>query len=499
MSRRRISVHKEKWYEKVLVQVVSACLIAAFGFPISYYLFVKKARHEDELYGYKDGIFYAVKRMGYSIKGQSISTVIGKRYFDHWDLYKNGNPITSPAMLKRAVEETTEGIWRTPDKIRLYWLRGLALFKLKQYDLAITDFGYVYHKWPHFINAGLAMAAAYCELKIHYKARDLLEVMYKKKRQYPVTAAFFNSFGNVCCAQQMGVAAIEHYGQAIRLDPNHSLAYYNRGMAFLENAGQRSVWRPGKLPYSNHLRAIIDFVIASALKNDFGAAYHNCGLILYKLSFFKLAAEQYEMAIKCNSRSAATYNNLAVIYQHYPQPGDWIKALHQYDLAIKIDPSYPFSYWNRATAYLRIGETNIFNIYCYALAILDYEKVIELNPGFAYAYSNISHAYLQLGLYLQVIKTASCALEINPVDDIAYHNRGEAYFRSAGTMSGWMADVVYYLAILDLSNSIEISGLGETYCLRAKACRKLGIYEVAKRDKQEAENSGFPCRLESTE
>jgi tetratricopeptide (TPR) repeat protein len=155
------SNQQERWYTKLLVRTLSGCIIAFVGLFISYQLFVIEARHQDELYSFKDGNFYAARRMGQEIKGLYSYTLIDKRYFDHWKLCKNGVPITSPRLLETAVEETTEGIWRSPKKIRLYWLRGLALFKLGQYDLAIIDFRHVYYKFPHFVNAGLAMAIAY--------------------------------------------------------------------------------------------------------------------------------------------------------------------------------------------------------------------------------------------------------------------------------------------------------------------------------------------------
>ncbi len=78
--------------------------------------------------------------------------------------------------------------------------------------------------------------------------------------------------------------AIEHYTEAIQLDPDYAKAYLNRGYAY-DGLGQ-------------HQRAIEDFDKAIQLEPDDAVAYNNRGAAYYYLGQYQRAIEDYDKAIQ---------------------------------------------------------------------------------------------------------------------------------------------------------------------------------------------------------
>ena len=115
--------------------------------------------------------------------------------------------------------------------------------------------------------------------------------------------------------------AIEHYTEAIHLDPNHAPAYYSRGIAY-HNLGE-------------HQRAIQDYDKAIQLDPDYALAYGSRGSAYYCL-------EQYQ------------------------------RAVEDLDKAIQLDPTHYRDYYVRGAAYDELGQ--------YERSDQDFDKAEELEP-----------------------------------------------------------------------------------------------------------------------
>ena len=102
------------------------------------------------------------------------------------------------------------------------------------------------------------------------------------------------------CAEGKNKQAIYHYNEAIRLKPDFSYAYNNRGNAYLE-LGQYQL-------------AIEDFNKAIRSKPDYATAYSNRGTIYTKLGQYQLAIEDFNNAIRLNPDDADTYFNRGIVY-----------------------------------------------------------------------------------------------------------------------------------------------------------------------------------------
>ena len=99
--------------------------------------------------------------------------------------------------------------------------------------------------------------------------------------------------GNVAHGNQEYQEAIEHYTEAIHLDPNNALVYGNRGLAYYF-LGQRQ-------------RAIQDFDKAIQLDPDAALAYGNRGLAYSDLGEHQRAIRDYNKAIQLGTNDAFAY------------------------------------------------------------------------------------------------------------------------------------------------------------------------------------------------
>jgi lipoprotein NlpI len=116
--------------------------------------------------------------------------------------------------------------------------------------------------------------------------------------------------------------------------------------------------------------------------NNRGNAYQNKG-------DYVRAIADYDQAIKLNSDSALIFNNRGSAHQH---KGDYERAIQDYEQAIRLDPSSARAFNNR-------GRVNHLKE-DYAQAIKDYDEAIALDPDYQLAFYNRALARFDQGLYI---------------------------------------------------------------------------------------------------
>ena len=286
--------------------------------------------------------------------------------------------------------------------------------------------------------------------------------------------------------------AVQFFSKAIELDPDLSLAYNNRGIAYIK---LKQAWRdiedfdraiqlyPGLAPaYSNRglayhklkqfRRAIADHERTIELDPRYALAYNNRGLAYHKLKQFRRAIEDYGRAIELDPGLSLAYNNRGLAYsdlQHIRS------AIEDYDRAIELDPDIAEAYTNRGNAYYGLKQTR--------RAIADHDRAIQLYPGFALAYINRGIAYASLKQFRRAIEDYDSAIELDPSDATPYYNRGHAYINLKQ----------YRRAIEDHDRAIELDpDLAKAYANRGVAYGLLGKRDQACRDLRKA------CELGNT-
>lgn len=147
--------------------------------------------------------------------------------------------------------------------------------------------------------------------------------------------------------------AIAEYTQAIELDPNYALAYYNLGVAHNDL---------GELE-----EAIADYSQVIEIDPTYAEAYNNRGHVYYQLGDYETAITDYNQALKLDPNRGEWYFNRALAYG---AAGVWEQAIADYNQAVAIDPQVPQIYYQRGIAYSNVGQVE--------RAIADFERALAM-------------------------------------------------------------------------------------------------------------------------
>lgn len=254
-----------------------------------------------------------------------------------------------------------------PDVSLAYYSRGLAYYKLNNYQKALEDLNKTIEIDPQYMNV--------------YYDRG---VVYQDVGNYR--------------------EAMNNYSKAIEINPQFDKAYNNRGNVSLQL---------GDYPH-----AIEDFNQAIKLNADIPDYYYNRGVALHNLGNYEQALKDYSRTVKLDPRYTKAYSNRANVFKRL---GNHPQAIIDYSIAIELDPQSSVIYYNRGIAYHESGN--------YQQAINDYSKAIDHNSQYADAYFNRGVAYKDIENYDQAIKDFNKAIELAPQDATAYYNMGLCYIQ----------------------------------------------------------------------
>ncbi len=150
--------------------------------------------------------------------------------------------------------------------------------------------------------------------------------------------------------------------------------------------------------------AIEDLSRITSASSDFIFAYFLRAVVRYKRIEYMLSSSTLQTMpgthIGDNMLSAPTLNNKAITLEYE-------MVLRDYDKVIAIDPTFPYSYYNRAN--IRCEQKDFTG------ALEDYTKAIQLNPDFAEAYFNRALVYTYVGQNDKAITDLSKAGELGMV------------------------------------------------------------------------------------
>jgi len=166
-------------------------------------------------------------------------------------------------------------------------------------------------------------------------------------------------------------SAIELYGRALAIKPDHYEALFNRGNAYTKT-GQYD-------------KAIEDYSTALTAFESF-RAYFNRGNTYMKTGDYSKAVEDYTKAIATVPRHFSAYHNRG---NAYVKSGQLQEAIKDFTTAITLAPEKSAGYSERGFVY--------FNLARYSLAIQDLTKAVTLEPGNVRAYMRRGYTYAAMG------------------------------------------------------------------------------------------------------
>ena len=277
-----------------------------------------------------------------------------------------------------------------------------------------------------------------------------------------------NSSGVFLETQKRLEDAVAEFDQAIRLEPQFALAYYNRGQANLklekyesaiEDYGQAIEFHPdpaliyirrgeayyalGQIEQANQ-----DYTEAIRRDPENAMAYYNRGGSYFELGQRDLAIQDYEKAVALDLRLTEEFGYKCQLFDdldgyqpsvkdckflirvgrqfagafsgrgsEFYELGQYRRAIRDYDRAIRLD-STAKDYNNRALAHLKVDNIDD--------AFDDFERAAG-GPDYADPYFNRGGLYFDLGEYRFAIDDYSQGIRRDPTDAGGYAKRALAY------------------------------------------------------------------------
>ncbi|MEQ1754729.1 MAG: tetratricopeptide repeat protein [Micropepsaceae bacterium] len=301
----------------------------------------------------------------------------------------------------QAIADFDQTIRLEPKAIGAITLRGMAHANKGDYDRAIADYTRALQLYPGFgmAEGGLTAAReakarlaggqkpgdprAWCDGKALVEEgfaqdlqisgctnliqsgretrSDLAEDYFKRAKAYDFSGSDRDR-------------AIEDYGQAIKLKPDHAEAYFNRGTLYFLAA--------------QYNQAIADLDRAIRLRPGQVLYFSYRGQARHAKGQWAAAISDFDHAIKLQPKSAETFVNRA---RSFIAKGDYHRAIADCDQAIKLSPEngVTASYNTRGDAYFLLGD--------WRNAISDYDRAVKLWPEYPVALYGRGAAKTQLG------------------------------------------------------------------------------------------------------
>ena len=165
----------------------------------------------------------------------------------------------------------------------------------------------------------------------------------------------------------------------------------------------------------NYSMALEHYDQAIEIDPNYADAWNNKGIALHNLRKFKEAIDCCDMAIKINPNYADAWNNRGV---SFVKMGKYKEAIDCTDRAVKIDPDYVKAWNNKGIA--------LHNLRKFKEAIYCCDMAIKINPNYVDAWNNKGVSLGKLGRYKEAIESYDIAININPNFAGAWNNKGSA-------------------------------------------------------------------------
>lgn len=252
--------------------------------------------------------------------------------------------------------------------------------------------------------------------------------------------------------------AIQMFEEALKLDPNFSLALAGLGEAYWSKYETTRVidWVDRAIAASD--RALV-------LDPRQGRVHLSLGIIYHGTGNLSAAIEEFEKASEIQPLSDDSFRWLG---RCYLEKGEAQRAVEYLQRAISIRPGFWDNHNRLGSCYYTLGR--------YQDAAEQFRKVITIQPDNHYGYDNLGGIYYLLGRYEDAVTMHRRAIEIRP-SDRAYSNLGCNYFylgRFEEAIEAYQQSLK-----LDPGNSINHRNLGDAYARIGRESEAKEHYKIA--------------------
>ena len=228
--------------------------------------------------------------------------------------------------------------------------------------------------------------------------------------------------------------AINSYNISIKLNPNYSNAYTNRGIL--------------KFQKKNYEGALSDLNKSIGLEEYF-KAFNNRGLVKSKLGDKKGAVDDFKKAIKLEPNNYNIYLNLGDILLNDLEKYE--EALVNYEIALKLNPLES----DKWLIYIQMGKTKKLQGK-FRESEDYYKESIKLKPENFIGYFTLGNLYLKEQDFTKAINAFNKANELNPNIEFVINSLKKSYYER-GVFKAQKKQ--YSFAVDDFDKAIKIDSL----------------------------------------
>lgn len=276
--------------------------------------------------------------------------------------------------------------------------RGLALKKVKNYDLAAKD-----------LDAACKLVDP--ENEAYYTAQIENGTFYHLRGEFDVARNAFEKalavkpysifakirMGGLCFDQKNLTKALEWFDEALSEKPECSTAYFHRGQ--LHSIDLLPDESSNELSMAT---ALSDLEKCISIAPDFSMAYIQLGVSHARNGNFQGAVEYLMTAARITPEVPEIYNYIGETYMQMLQapgsPVDLNSVEEMFLKAIELDPTYPMGYINQGNMLVQKGTEYGHQ------ALMLFEKAVEMCPRSKFAYCHLAQVYMAMQDYSRAIE-----------------------------------------------------------------------------------------------
>ena len=267
-----------------------------------------------------------------------------------------------------------------------YWQNTMTLF---EHALAVTH------------NNAIANYNVGVELQSQGKAGDAVNHYRQAIQIDPEYAEAHNNIGRLLADEGKHNEALKHFNEALKIRPKYAEAHSNLGV-LLKSQGRLN-------------EAASQLNEALKLKPDFAEAYNNLGIVFKQQNKFDQAISNYKKALQLRPDFDHALNNIGLALE---MQGKLNEAIDYYRQALKIKPDYADAHYNIGNALQSAGRPDE--------AAGHYREAIRVKQDFADAHNNLGALLVKQKKPDEAIEQFRQAIKIDPKSAESHANLGNA-------------------------------------------------------------------------
>ena len=232
------------------------------------------------------------------------------------------------------------GLKETYEYERNYLSFGFVYYERGYFEQAQQFFAQALKDDPRSAEALYGLGSAYLQQQKTTEARDCFQRALRLHATYPGTLPnCWNNLGILAARERNFEQAIDYFQNALKIDPEHSIALQNLGSAYR----QKKDWPRAKSALERAL----------ALNPDDPEANYSLGMVYAQENDAARAYEYLQKAIAAKPVYPEALNNLGILYLRTRRPE---QAIQSFEQSIQVAPEYDQAYLNLARVYVIEGD-----------------------------------------------------------------------------------------------------------------------------------------------